>query len=387
MGMKSDLLRYLILSVEGGVYSDIDTVAIRPVDAWIPRYLRDRIRLVVGIEFDKRDGPNWADIPHDLQFCQWTIAAAPGHPVFTRMVERILDSLDDLSEQHGVPVSEITPGSFEVMNSTGPAAWTDVVFETLQGFDSSLNETKDLSFMEKSRVFGDVLVLTIDGFGMGQVHSASTNDGSIPPDALIKHQFWGSWREPAPPEEEDHKDEEASSEDDNKGPEDALREQQKEEGQRLAEEAQRMQEAQRLEEEAQRLKEGAEKLAEEAQRQKEEAMKTIGEHDQHDHDHTHDHDHDHEHDHHDESPAPAQITPPVAAEVPVAEPSTPAQHEPEESHDDDEEHFRAGEVLAVDTSPPPAVPASKKSEDEFDPDETLLVDTGTPPWPGQEWAP
>lgn len=397
LGMKSDLLRYLILSVEGGVYSDIDTTAIRPVDAWIPRYLRDRIRLVVGIEFDKLDGPNWADIPHDLQFCQWTIAAAPGHPVFTRMVDRILDSLDELSEKHGVPVSEITPGSFEVMNSTGPAAWTDVVFETLQGFNSSLNETKDLSPMDELKVFGDVLVLTIDGFGMGQIHSGSTNDGSIPADALVKHQFWGSWREPEKHDEEqkkeehkeeDHKEdkEEEHKEEENKEEEhkdeavektseDTEKEKQEEEARKLAEEAQRMQEAQRLEEEAKKLKDGAEKLAEAAQKQKAEAMKNMEEtdqQDQHDHDH-HDHSHDdQEHDHDDEQHgAPA-------------EPS-PAEEEPD--HEDDE-HFREEETLVVDTSAPPTAPGSKeRAEEKLDPGEVLAVDTGTPPWPGQEWAP
>jgi alpha 1,6-mannosyltransferase len=39
-----------------------------------------------------------------------------------------------------------------------------------------------------------MLVLTIDGFGMGQPHSNSTNDGSIPAAALVKHLFKGSWR-------------------------------------------------------------------------------------------------------------------------------------------------------------------------------------------------
>lgn len=192
--MKSDLLRYLILSAEGGVYSDTDTIALRPIDSWVPAKYRNKARVVVGIEFDRRDGVAWADIPHWLQFCQWTIAAAPGHPVFEKMFDRVIESVQDLSETHGVPVTELTPGSFEVMNSTGPAAWTDVVFEQLQEFNSSLNDTKDLSFMTEPKLYGDILVLTIDGFGMGQSHSESTNNGSIPEAALMRHLFYGSWR-------------------------------------------------------------------------------------------------------------------------------------------------------------------------------------------------
>ncbi|KAM0257959.1 hypothetical protein ACHAQJ_004118 [Trichoderma viride] len=195
VGMKSDLLRYLLLDVQGGVYTDTDTVALKPVDAWIPAHLRDKVRLVVGIEFDRRDGGPWADIPHWLQFCQWTIAAAPGHPVFKKMVNRVLNSVDDLSNTYGLPVNQLHPQSFEVMNSTGPAAWTDVVFEQLQEYNPLLNDTKDLSFMTEPTLIGDILIHPIDGFGMGQDHSASTNDGSIPEAAVMRHLFTGSWRE------------------------------------------------------------------------------------------------------------------------------------------------------------------------------------------------
>jgi alpha 1,6-mannosyltransferase len=148
----------------------------------------------VGIEFDRRDGGPWADIPHWLQFCQWTIAAAPGHPVFKKMVNRVLNSVEDLSINYGLPVNKLHPESFEVMNSTGPAAWTDIVFEQLQEYNPKLKDTKDLSFMTEPTLIGDILIHPIDGFGMGQDHSASTNDGSIPEAAVMKHLFTGSWR-------------------------------------------------------------------------------------------------------------------------------------------------------------------------------------------------
>lgn len=194
VGMKSDLLRYLLLDVEGGVYSDTDTVALKPIDDWVPLNLKNKVRLIVGVEFDRRDGGAWADIPHWLQLAQWTVAAAPGHPVFSKMVNRVLQSVTELSKKQGLPVKDLKPGSFDVMTSTGPAAWTDVVFEQLQEHDSSLKTTKDLSFMTEPRLYGDILVLNIDGFGMGQAHSNSTNDGTVPELALVKHRFRGSWR-------------------------------------------------------------------------------------------------------------------------------------------------------------------------------------------------
>lgn len=194
-GLKSDLLRYMVLHREGGVYSDIDTLALEPIDNWVPEKLRSKARLIVGIEFDKRDGPSWADIPHDLQFCQWTIGAAPGHPVFLSMIDRALTTLKELTTEHKTTIGSFKPTSFETMNSTGPAAWTDVVFSHIKMADPNINELTDLSRMHEPRLFGDILVLPIDGFGMGQDHSGSTNDGSIPWGAYVKHLFHGGWRD------------------------------------------------------------------------------------------------------------------------------------------------------------------------------------------------
>lgn len=195
VGMKSDLLRYLILGAVGGVYTDTDTVALQAIDRWVPAGLRDKVAVVVGLEFDRRDGNGWADILHWVQFCQWTIAAAPGHPVFLKMAARVLQSLDDLSAHYGVPFADLRLTSAEVMNSTGPAAWTDVVFRQLQEYDPSLVEPKNLSYMTEPRLYGNILILPIDGFGMGQPHSNSTDDGTIPEAALVRHRFSGGWRD------------------------------------------------------------------------------------------------------------------------------------------------------------------------------------------------
>ncbi|KAI0008243.1 family 32 glycosyltransferase [Xylariaceae sp. FL0662B] len=193
-GLKSDLLRYLILSVEGGTYTDTDTVALKSIDDWVPEEIRHLVRVVVGIEFDRLDGGRWAEIPHEVQFCQWTISAVPNHTLFGSMINRALSSLRGLESTYNTTLGELKPTSFEVMNSTGPAAWTDVVFSYLQQADPSLVSTRNLSGLTQPALYGDILILPIDGFGMGQPHSRSTNDGTIPDTALLRHNFRGSWR-------------------------------------------------------------------------------------------------------------------------------------------------------------------------------------------------
>ncbi|KAI1075153.1 glycosyltransferase family 32 protein [Whalleya microplaca] len=193
-GLKSDLLRYLILSIEGGTYTDTDTIALKPITHWVPQHIQHLVRVVIGIEFDRLDGDRLAEMTHDVQFCQWTISAAPHHPLFKTMANRALGSLKKLERSYNTTIEELKPTSLEVVNSTGPAAWTDVVFSYLQQADPSLVSTRDLSGLTQPKLYGDILILPIDGFGMGMWHSHSTNDGTIPDIALVKHNFRGSWR-------------------------------------------------------------------------------------------------------------------------------------------------------------------------------------------------
>ncbi|KAI0813521.1 hypothetical protein GGR55DRAFT_634851 [Xylaria sp. FL0064] len=195
-GVKSDLLRYLMLFIEGGVYTDIDTEALKPIDLWVPEEYRDRANVVIGIEWDQLDGGPWAEIPHRLQFCQWTIAAAPGHPLFMKMAYHTLHALERLAADHNTTLENLELSSVEVMMSSGPASWTDVVLEELKEIDHNVTDVTDFSGMKPTgpRLYGDILILTIDGFGMGQPHSNSTNDDTIPEAALLRHKFRGSWR-------------------------------------------------------------------------------------------------------------------------------------------------------------------------------------------------
>lgn len=193
-GMKSDWLRYMILWHEGGVYSDSDTVALRPIDTWVPESLRDRVRLVVGFEWDRRGG-GWRGYRYEVQFAQWTFASAPGHPVFERLLNASLGKLEDLRAMHGMAeLPQIKPENKQVLNTTGPWIWTETVFGLMQEQDPSLKSLKELSGMERPRLYGDILLLPIDAFALGRPHSGSTNDGSIPKNALAKHLMDNSWK-------------------------------------------------------------------------------------------------------------------------------------------------------------------------------------------------
>ncbi len=51
--LKADFFRYLILLARGGIYSDIDTTALKSAVEWVPSEVpRSTYGLVVGIEAD-----------------------------------------------------------------------------------------------------------------------------------------------------------------------------------------------------------------------------------------------------------------------------------------------------------------------------------------------
>jgi alpha 1,6-mannosyltransferase len=196
-GIRSDLIRYLLLGAEGGIYSDTDTTPVTPIGEWAPEEYRNQTKLIVGVEWDERDDDpanRSGDLLHELQFCQWTIAAAPGHPVFAAMLKRAVAKIDEIRIERGVEsVSDIIFQNVDILNSTGPAAWTDVVFDYLRLVDPSIQSLKNLSMLREPRLVGDVLIVPIDGFASGVPHSGATV-GSVPETALIVHRFAGSWR-------------------------------------------------------------------------------------------------------------------------------------------------------------------------------------------------
>lgn len=191
--IKADLLRYLIMYAEGGVYADIDVESIRPIERFIPeRYDEQEVDMIIGVEIDE---PAWVDHPvlgsKCMSFCQWTFAAKPRLPVMMRLIENIQDWLHDLSRQKGVPISELKLDFNEVISGTGPSAFTAAVLDQMTAQNNGKKVTWDLfhNLME-SRLQNGILVLNVEAFAAGQGHSDSGNHGSRA--ALVKHHYHAS---------------------------------------------------------------------------------------------------------------------------------------------------------------------------------------------------
>lgn len=191
---RSDLLRYMLLESEGGIYTGLDTRPRKPINEWVPAHLQPSVRAIVGIEYDQLNNPEPSHgFSERISFCQWTIAIAPKHPMMTRMVKRVVANLKDYAKKKGT-ISALSNPAARVGEVTGPATWTTAVWESLsEALGGAKLDYRNVSGLKEPTLFGDILILPIDGFGTGQPHSGSLEVGRAET-ALVEHSFRMSWR-------------------------------------------------------------------------------------------------------------------------------------------------------------------------------------------------
>ncbi|KAK2010236.1 glycosyltransferase sugar-binding region DXD domain-containing protein-containing protein, partial [Colletotrichum eremochloae] len=193
--MQADLARYAILAVEGGVYSDLDTSPLHSVPHWAPEELRNRTRLIVGIEADAQPPIPGTSFP--VQLTQWTFASAKGHPVLWRMIRRVMSEMRrQIEEAEGTENEKEGPkvvfSDDDVLRVSGPAGWTEEIYEYLSEVTATEFTWKNLTGLKTPTLFDDVLVLPINGFATGLGHSGSSV--SDVDETMVRHFFSKSWR-------------------------------------------------------------------------------------------------------------------------------------------------------------------------------------------------
>lgn len=190
--IKADLLRYLVMYVDGGVYADIDVEALRPLDRFVPdRYNEKDVDMVIGVEIDQ---PEYKDHrilgQKSMSFCQWTFVCKPRLPVMMRLVNNILSWLNDVAKKQNLPIGEIVLDFDEVISGTGPSAFTNAILAEMSAKAKKPIDWSHFHSISESKLVGGVLVLTVEAFAAGQGHSDSGNHDARA--ALVKHHYHAS---------------------------------------------------------------------------------------------------------------------------------------------------------------------------------------------------
>ena len=87
--LQADLVQYLFLLESGGIYTDLDTICLKPIDTWIPLEYKDKANLVLGIEGDSLGDGLIDGFTYPVQFATWTMMVKPGHFVMEMIVNRV----------------------------------------------------------------------------------------------------------------------------------------------------------------------------------------------------------------------------------------------------------------------------------------------------------
>ncbi|TYJ57723.1 hypothetical protein B9479_001577 [Cryptococcus floricola] len=229
--LKADFLRYLLPLIEGGVYSDVDTRPIRPVEQWgttNPEILdlsesdgpnwRSQLSthpsVIVAIDVDVHAFVNWQNSwPRPLGICQWTLSSAPNHPIFLDAVRRVVNASHVVEDWEKWREGEIERLELEkadgwekavedlkkqkrdhamnVMEWTGPGLFTDSVLAFLLArYNVTWHRLRGLHHPLR---IGDVLILPITGFSPGGQKDFRA-EGPDSPQANVLHNFRGSWK-------------------------------------------------------------------------------------------------------------------------------------------------------------------------------------------------
>ena len=141
---KADFFRYLVIYNEGGVYLDIKSSAIKPLnEVLLPtdKYLLCHWQNDLG-QIHEKIGFH-ACIANPLgEFQQWHIAAIKGHPFLKAVVENVCNNIN-----HYNPLIHDT-GGWAVVNSTGPIAYTLAISPILNLYSHRLErDNSDFGFI------------------------------------------------------------------------------------------------------------------------------------------------------------------------------------------------------------------------------------------------
>ncbi|CAG8955833.1 hypothetical protein HYFRA_00011702 [Hymenoscyphus fraxineus] len=186
--LKADLLRYLILYVEGGIWSDLDVSCEEiPINGFIPTEFKDKAGLVVGLEFDEdwsKDG--WIG----CQFASWWIMSRPALPHMMVIVDDIVKELKQIAEVNGVDIAGIQlPMLSDVVQVTGPKRLTWSVIRSLETTLGTMVDDRNISGLHTPKLIGDVLVMPGNAFAAFQ-NGEPTDQGP----KLVSHHYAGSWK-------------------------------------------------------------------------------------------------------------------------------------------------------------------------------------------------
>ena len=198
--LKADFLRYLVIFAEGGLYADIDVECYKSIQSWLPDELWNNAGVIVGIEADRKPVPNDVKLysdhrDHIFAINNWSFMAARRHPFMRLIAENVARNLLAIAKEQNRTLSGIKLSYKQVIESTGPRAFTAAFLEYSSKAMGTEITSADATMLEKPKIFGDLVVLPIRAMSTAEADRAS-GDGARSKNwpAVLFHWSVGSWK-------------------------------------------------------------------------------------------------------------------------------------------------------------------------------------------------
>ena len=198
--LKADFLRYLIILAEGGIYADIDVECYRGIETWLPPGLRAKAGVVVGIEADRKPVENdiklYSDYrDHIWSINNWTFMSKRGHPFMRLVAESVARNLLALAKDQNRTLSSIDLSYKQVIDSTGPRAFTAAFLEYASQMTGTEITYADATMLEEPKLIDDIVILPIRAMSTAEADRAD-GDGARSKawPAVLFHWSVGSWK-------------------------------------------------------------------------------------------------------------------------------------------------------------------------------------------------
>ncbi|KAF3002890.1 hypothetical protein E8E13_001266 [Curvularia kusanoi] len=188
--VKHDMLRYMLLYDQGGVWFDVGASCSAgvPISSWLPKEQRDATGLMLAREPDPA-GAKPQDPPH--RFATWVMMARPGSPHLLAVVQDIVAAVHQTMRFYDVgDVGNLTEGMVgDVGTFSGPGRLTRAVLGSLEAMLNRTVEREEVSSVLMPKLLGDVLIMPRSSFSKGESAAVAEGDELVPPALATLHEI------------------------------------------------------------------------------------------------------------------------------------------------------------------------------------------------------
>ena len=198
--LRADFMRYLVLAAEGGVYADLDVVCQEPIDTWIPPAFQGKAGVVVGVENDRLPVDADKDLYYDYRkyiwgINNWTFMCKAGHPFMRFVAESVARNLLEMARKQYRTLETMKLSYKEVIDSTGPRAFTDALDAYVTRVTGKKFTHKDVTMLEEPKLIDDILILPIRAMSTAEAEREGVEGAhSLNWPAVVFHWSVGSWK-------------------------------------------------------------------------------------------------------------------------------------------------------------------------------------------------